>query len=137
MENETIIMAYSIYLPLALGLTIYVARILFKNGKAFMNEIFTDNQSIASSTNKLMEVGFYLLNVGFALLILRIHDYNGEFDTTQELIEILSLKIGGFSIYLGIMLFFNLLLFFRGRKRANRNRRLVTPKNTDKPSLAV
>jgi hypothetical protein len=137
MENETIIMAYSIYLPLAIGLTIYVARILFKNGKAFMHEIFSENETIANSTSKLMEVGFYLLNVGFALLILRIHDYNGSFDTTQELIETLSLKIGGFSIYLGVMLFLNLLLFFRGRKRANRNRRLMQQVKKGKPSLAV
>lgn len=137
MENETIIMAYSIYLPLAIGLTIYVARILFKNGKAFMYEIFSENETIANSTNKLMEVGFYLLNVGFALLILRINDYNGSFDTTQELIETLSLKIGGFSIYLGVMLFLNLLLFFRGRKRANRNRKLMQQVKKGKPSLAV
>ena len=71
-----------------------------------------------------MEVGFYLLNLGFALLILRIYDYNGDFDTIQEVIETLSLKFGGFSIYLGVMLFLNLLLFFRGRKKANRNRSL-------------
>ena len=51
MENETIILAYAIYLPIAIGLTIYVARILFKNGKAFMNEIFNENESIAHSTN--------------------------------------------------------------------------------------
>jgi len=32
----------------------------------------------------------------------------------------LSSKIGGFSIYLGIMLFINLYLFFRGKKAAKR-----------------
>ena len=32
------------------------------------------------------------------------------------MLEILSTRIGGFGIYLGIMLFFNLYLFFRGRR---------------------
>jgi len=39
-------------------------------------------------------------------------------DSYQELIENLSYKIGGFSIYLGIMLFFNLYFFFRGKRKA-------------------
>ncbi|MGX5818886.1 hypothetical protein ACWKWU_11860 [Chitinophaga lutea] len=32
------------------------------------------------------------------------------------MLEVLSLKIGGYTIYLGIMLFLNLYLFFRGRR---------------------
>jgi F0F1-type ATP synthase assembly protein I len=32
------------------------------------------------------------------------------------LLEILSAKVGGFAIYLGIMLFLNLYLFFKGRR---------------------
>jgi F0F1-type ATP synthase assembly protein I len=36
--------------------------------------------------------------------------------TKQEMLEKLSVKIGGFSIYLGIMLFINMYLFFRGRR---------------------
>ena len=42
--------------------------------------------------------------------------YNNSY---QSLIEELSYKIGGFSIYLGIMLFLNLYLFFRGKRKAN------------------
>jgi len=37
---------------------------------------------------------------------------------TQDVFEVLSMKIGGFSIYLGIMLFLNLYLFFRGKRKA-------------------
>jgi hypothetical protein len=40
---------------------------------------------------------------------------------SRGLLEVLSTKIGGFSIYLGIMLFFNMYLFFRGRS-ISRNR---------------
>ena len=129
MTNK-IILAYLVYLPVAIGLTLYVARTLFRNARVFMLDIFHGKEDIAFSTNRLFEVGFYLLNVGFALKILRIPD-NGydPVDTNQEVVEVLAGKIGGFAIYLGVMLFFNLYLFFRGRKKSKEHRPLppVTP----------
>lgn len=116
-NNQILLIAYFIYLPIALLLTYYVARTLFKNALVFMLDIFHGKESIASSTNKLFEVGFYLLNIGFALLILRINEFVQNY---QEMIEILSMKIGGFSIYLGIMLFLNMYMFFRGRKASKK-----------------
>lgn len=120
MEQSLIPIAYAIYLPIALLLTFFVAKSLFKNAKTFMIDIFHGKTEIALATNKLFEIGFYLINLGFALLILRITDY-GTFNTYQVLIERLSYKIGGFSIYLGIMLFFNLYLLFRGRRKSRQN----------------
>ena len=118
MEHSLIPIAYAIYLPIALLLTFFVAKSLFKNAKTFMIDIFHGKMEIALATNRLFEIGFYLINIGFALLILRISNY-GNFDTYQVLIERLSYKIGGFSIYLGIMLFFNLYLLFRGRRKSH------------------
>ncbi len=113
MKTQFILYAYYIYLPVVLLLTWYVAHILFKNSKVFMLDIFHGKEEIAFSTNKLFQVGFYLLNMGFALLIMRIFDF---IDTAQDMFETLSTKIGGFAIYLGVMLFINLFMFFRGRK---------------------
>lgn len=115
METTKILIGYAIYLPIAILLTYYVSKTLFKNGKIFMLDIFKGREDIAQATNKLFETGFYLLNIGFALMILEIQLYNNNY---QELIEKLSYKIGGFSIYLGLMLFFNLYFFFRGKRKA-------------------
>lgn len=125
MENLTVI-AYSIYLPIAIGLTYYVAYVLFKNSLVYMNDIFYNRPDVAKATNNLFRIGFYLLNVGFALYILKINI--NHLSQTQELIETLSYKIGGFSIYLGIMLFINMFLFFRGKRIAKERRIALTPK---------
>ena len=117
MSNSYIVIAYFIYLPIALILTWYVAQTLFRNGLVFMRDIFFGREEIAKATNSLFKIGFYLLNIGFALFILKIYDV---LTGMQSTIEALSSKIGGFSIYLGIMLFFNLYLFFRGKKVAKR-----------------
>jgi F0F1-type ATP synthase assembly protein I len=53
-----------------------------------------------------------------------------EVVTGRSLLEILSAKIGGFAIYLGIMLFFNLYLFFRGRRISKQKGMALT--NTNK-----
>ena len=116
METTKILIGYAIYLPIAIFLTYYVSKTLFRNSKIYMLDIFKGREEIANATNKLFETGFYLLNLGFALMILEMSLYN---DTYQLLIEKLSYKLGGFSIYLGIMLFLNLYFFFRGKRKAS------------------
>ena len=116
METTKILVGYAIYLPIALFLTYYVSKTLFKNSKIFMLDIFKGREEIANATNKLFETGFYLLNLGFALMILEMTIYKNDY---QSLIEALSYKIGGFAIYLGIMLFLNLYFFFRGKRKAS------------------
>jgi hypothetical protein len=114
--------AYLIYLPVVISLTWYVAYVLFKNSRTFMLDIFHGKEEIATSTNTLFKTGFYLLNLGFALVIMEIA---AEILDGQTMLEILSYKIGGFSIYLGLMLFFNLYLFFRGRRVSKEKSRIA------------
>lgn len=113
MTNYNLI-AYLVYLPVAILMTISVSNILFKNGKIFMYDIFHQKKDIAEATNSLFKIGFYLLNIGFAMLIV----YMTSILTTEDLIVRLSTKIGGFAIYLGIMLMLNLFLFMKGRRRS-------------------
>ena len=120
--KNLIVLAYTIYLPVVMLLTFYVANNLFKNSIVYMKDIFNGRDEIAKATNTLFKIGFYLMNLGFALFILRIA---GQLTDAQDTIEALSMKVGGFSIYLGVMLFFNMYLFFRGKRVAKEKRSLV------------
>lgn len=117
--KDLIVVAYSIYLPVVIFLTFYVAHNLFKNSIVYMQDIFNGRDEIAKATNSLFQIGFYLLNVGFALYILEIVT---DVKTAQSTIEVLSKKVGGFSIYLGAMLFLNMYFFFRGKNVAKQKR---------------
>lgn len=112
MNTSLELIAYIIYLPIAIGLTTFVSQHLFKNSKIFMLDIFNQKTEIAMATNKLFKIGFYLLNIGFALRIIKIHDLIGY----KDMVEVLSGKIGGFSIYLGIVMILFILFFLKGRK---------------------
>jgi len=117
--KDLIVVAYSIYLPVVIFLTFYVAHNLFKNSIVYMQDIFNGRDEIAKATNSLFKIGFYLLNVGFALYILQIVT---EVKSAQAAIEVLSKKVGGFSIYLGAMLFLNMYFFFKGKNVAKQKR---------------
>ena len=130
--KDLLIVAYSIYLPVVIVLTLYVANNLFKNSIVYMKDIFNNREEIAVATNTLFKIGFYLLNIGFALYILQINDVT---DTTQSVIEVLSKKVGGFSIYLGVMLFLNMYMFFRGKNASRHKRNEVFVHNTVNPGF--
>ena len=119
-----IIITYSLYLVITMALTIWVARTLFKNGKVFLVDIFHGNKELADSVNNLLLVGFYLINIGYAVYTLQV---TGSIVNTQEVIERLSLKIGLIILILGAMHFFNLYLFFTLRKKATQEARYKAP----------
>lgn len=116
-----IIITYTLYLIITICLTIWVARTLFKNGKVFLIDIFHGNKELADSVNNLLLVGFYLINLGYAVYTLQV---TSVINTTQQVIEELSLKIGLIILILGGMHFFNLYIFFNLRKKAVHEKRL-------------
>lgn len=113
-----IISTYATYLAVSVALTIYVARTLYKNGRVFLIDIFHGNNELADSVNKLLLVGFYLINIGYAVMVLKIW---GDVESPRIMIEILSTKIGTIILILGAMHFFNLYIFYALRKRAKQN----------------
>lgn len=115
--NNVLRIAYAIYLPVSIGLTTFVSQHLFKNSKIFMLDIFNQQTDIAMATNKLFKIGFYLLNIGFALKIIKIYSVTDY----KDLVEVLSAKIGGFSIYLGIVMILFIIFFLKGRKASRKN----------------
>ena len=64
--------AYLLYLAITLTITIWVARTLSKNGVVFLIQCFGQNETLARSTNHLLVVGFYLVNIGFITLTLSL-----------------------------------------------------------------
>lgn len=109
------ILTYAIYLIASIALTIWVANVLFKNGRIFLVDIFHGNTALADSVNKLLVVGFYLVNVGYMSLALK---ETGAIASNQVVIEVLSFKVGRIILILGAMHFFNLFIFFKLRNRA-------------------
>ena len=108
-----VVHTYVGYLALSITVTIWVARTLYRNGRAFLVEAFQGQTALADSVNHLLVVGFYLINLGWIVMTLRTHQ---QLDTARSAIELLSDKVGTVLLVLGLMHFFNLYVFSRIRR---------------------
>jgi len=116
--NETLL-TYALYLTLAVSMTIWVARMLHRNGRVFLAECFHGNRELADSVNHLLVAGFYLVNTGFATLGLRTSE---EVAGARGVLEVLSSKMGIMLLVLGGMHLLNLCLFAFLRRHARHAR---------------
>ncbi len=111
--NHTVI-TYVGYLVIAIPLTIWVAKTLHKNGRIFLVKSMDGDEPLADSINHLLVVGFYLVNLGFVSLYLKL---DREVREITGVFESLSAKLGVVMLILGGMHFFNIWLFNKIGKR--------------------
>jgi len=113
------IIAYLVYIPLTLGLSVWVAKTLHKNTKAFLLEAFKRRDLLANATNNLLQTGFYLIAFGFSFMRMRIRENSRWEDnkmvydylaSSQQTIEELAIKLGSFTLILGVLLFLNFFI---------------------------
>ena len=112
---QNLVLVYLAYSGVSIGLTIWLARTLSKSGEVFLDDVFIDNPRMAPAVNRLLVVGFYLLNLGYAFVTLKAGAYAL---TAVEAMETLAAKLGALLISLGVMHFGNMYLFHRIRRRS-------------------
>ncbi len=105
--------AYLAYIAVTLAVIVWVGRTLRREGRVFLIDAFHGNEPMADSINRLLTVGFYLVNFGYAALALRSAD---DLNTIRGAIETMSVKIGSMLLILGILHFGNLYVLNRLRK---------------------
>lgn len=114
---------YLAYLLTAVPITIWVASTLSRNGRVFLTDVFHGEDGLADAVNRLLVVGFYLVNLGFVMLYLR---GGGAVSDLTGLLETLSVKIGVVMLVLGVIHFINVMVFSsmrrKGRADADRTR---------------
>jgi hypothetical protein len=139
--------AFASYLIISIAMTIWVARALSKSGEIFLIKCFGQDEELAKSTNQLLVIGFYLINIGF--ICFRIDGWDGAMNgnnvVSDEAYKIrLSIlvvsSVGISSLVLGAMHFFNMIMIAKfGRAVSNwmhtttehtRNKSLPTPQPT-------
>jgi hypothetical protein len=111
---------YLVYLAISVGLTVWVANTLSRNGLVFLEDVFDDSK-LAKAVNQLLVMGFYLLNLGYVAVAMRS---SAAIGSASKALETLSMKIGLVLLVLGVLHFFN--VFFLNRYRRGRLRQQQT-----------
>lgn len=109
-----IVITYLTYVAISVALTIWVGHTLSRNGHVFLVDVFAGSEQLATSVNRLLIVGFYLLNLGYVTLALKI---GGEVPDARAAIESLSMKLGGVLLVLGALHLGNVYVLSRVRRR--------------------
>src|SRR3984893_5621079 len=97
---------YALYMVASVLLTVWVGNTLFRNGRPFLVAVFQE-QGLADSVNRLLVVGFYLVNLGAAAILINAGGAPASFaDMIQETVT----RIGVVLLVLGAMRFFNMFV---------------------------
>ncbi|CAM5379099.1 hypothetical protein SANTM175S_07181 [Streptomyces antimycoticus] len=118
------VVAYIVYLLISVGLTIWVARTLSRNGRIFLADVLHGNEKLADAVNHLLVVGFYLVNFGFVALYLSQDDAVTD---ARNLFEALSVKLGVVLLVLGVMHLGNVYVLNKIRRRGVMEREQAPP----------
>ncbi|MFF7335143.1 hypothetical protein ACIQU5_25945 [Streptomyces sp. NPDC090306] len=118
------VVAYVIYLVVSIGLTVWVARTLSKNGRVFLADVLHGNEKLADAVNHLLVVGFYLVNLGFVALYL---SDDAVIDDARGVFEALSTKLGVVLLVLGVLHLGNVYVLSRIRRRGIQDQEQVPP----------
>jgi len=104
---------YVVYVVVSVSLVAWLARTLSRNGAIFLEDVFADPR-MAQAVNKLLVTGFYMLNLGYAALLLKA---DGAPDAVTGF-EVLGQKLGVLLVSLAGVHFANMWVFHLIRRRA-------------------
>ena len=114
---------YLTYLLVSVGLTVWVATTLSRNGLVFLADVFAD-EKLAKAVNQLLVMGFYLLNLGYVTVTMRSSQTISD---TSEALETLSSKVGLVLLVLGVLHFLNVFVLGRYRRGRLRQQQAAPP----------
>jgi amino acid transporter len=109
------VLGYIVYLSITFFITVHTGYQFYKNGRIFILTETQHNIHLTDAINKLLLVGYYLLNLGYSAMTL--YGWKPILDI-QNLIGVLSIKIGTILFILASIHYFNMLLlhFFLSKK---------------------
>lgn len=111
--NGNLITVYIAYSLVAIGLTAWLARTLSRHGAVFLEDVFADRPALAVAVNRLLVVGFYMLNLGYAFFALRASGGLEAFEAIQFFVN----RLARLLLALALLHFVNVLVFWRIRQR--------------------
>jgi len=112
---------YLVYAAVTLVLVVWLARTLFRAGNQFLEDVFVSKE-LGYAVNRLLVIGFYLLNMGYAFLLYQLEpSYASVTDAWNQLVN----RLGVLFLSLGAIHLVNMFVLWR--VRTHRDRRAEIP----------
>jgi hypothetical protein len=106
---------YVTYLGICAALIFWLGRILHRAGRVLLEEAFPGSSTVVRAVNQLLDIGFYLMSVGYVAAWCSNYE---DLHNLGEMTKMVSGRVGGLLLLLGVVHLFNLLLLALFRRRA-------------------
>lgn len=121
--------SFGIYTLFSLSMVILVGTVLFKNGKVFLFDIFKGDTELTEAVNRLLLIGFYLINFGYILIN---YNFAKAIGNWIELLQKLSSELGIIIFSLGIIHMINIFFLMKMRKKSSEDS-IINSLKTENP----
>ncbi len=98
-------LTYIIYLLVTWIITVHIGLVFYRNGRLYLLNMLQNDEKLTDFVNKLLLVGYYLVNLGYVALMLRFWD---TIYTWTELLVSICAMTGKIMLGLAVMHFFNM-----------------------------
>lgn len=99
------ILAYIIYLFITCLVTVRVGFLFFRNGRVYILGLLEGDVSLADFINRILLVGYYLVNLGYAVVMISCWS---EVHTWLELLTSITVMTGRILLTLSVMHYINM-----------------------------
>ncbi len=107
-------LAYIIYLIITYLITVRVGFVFFRNGRVFILNLLNNDVSLTDAINRILLVGYYLVNLGYAALM--ISTWDDIFSWTGLLFSVVFMT-SKILLTLAVMHYINMLVIYLISKR--------------------
>ena len=119
-------LAYIIYLFITYLITVHVGLIFYRNGRIYILRLLRDDERMTDSINRILLTGYYLLNLGYAALMIRFWKTVKDW---PDLIASISSMTGKIMLTLAVIHFLNMAVILLISQHHNRNQ-IINNKNS-------
>lgn len=103
------ILSYGLYAIITIYIIVWVGKAFHRNGRMFILSLFENNEVTTDTTNNLLLVGYYLFNIGYAILQFSFWQ---QINNMQELILNISIKLGILVLILAALHYNNMFIIY-------------------------
>ncbi|MES1218302.1 MAG: hypothetical protein ABUT20_22540 [Bacteroidota bacterium] len=110
------ILAYIVYLFVSYLVTVHTGLLFYRNGRIYILNLLHGDEQLTSFINKMLLTGYYLLNLGYAAVMIRFWK---TITTLNELVASIGSMTGKIMLTLAVIHFFNMAAIYFISKRNN------------------
>lgn len=86
-------LAYLIYFVITGFITVWVGRRFFRNGRVFILGLLREDVALTDAINRILLIGYYLLNLGYAALMISTWETVLSYTALLESITVMTARI--------------------------------------------